>query len=104
EREPHAVRRRRAPVGVEDELLRTERHGARAYSNGPRGQNRSRRECEGSSAFGDVVSFDGQGSRSPPRANGTVICESTSDVASPAGFEPATYGLGNRCSILLSYG
>lgn len=25
-------------------------------------------------------------------------------MASPRGFEPPTYSLGNRCSILLSYG
>lgn len=27
-----------------------------------------------------------------------------SSMASPRGFEPPTYSLGNRCSILLSYG
>ena len=28
---------------------------------------------------------------------------STVELASRKGFEPLTYGLGNRCSILLSY-
>jgi len=30
--------------------------------------------------------------------------QSTEKMASPAGFEPATYALEERCSILLSYG
>src|SRR3954471_13665495 len=41
--------------------------------------------------------------RSSPRASLARLTEPATDSVPPAGIEPATHGLGNRCSSPLSY-
>ncbi len=65
----------------------------------------ARREIAHHAADSEIRSMGTKGDRLRTRRQlrGRRRTQFYTEVASRKGFEPLTYGLGNRCSILLSY-